>query len=124
MCALAWPEANPALINGQFPDVRLKVAIHSAESGSILIVPREKGLVRCARPPAGPSAIERPIVSTSRWAPSSRASDWYELRSVRGTGSHAAQDRNAISLEKVIATAQRIMAPFTLECPEIAWWTV
>lgn len=34
------------------------------------------------------------------------------------------QDRNAISMEKVIATAQKIMSPFTLECPEIAWWTV
>jgi phenol 2-monooxygenase len=30
-----------------FPDIRLKCTVHSQSAGTILIVPREKNLVRC-----------------------------------------------------------------------------
>lgn len=32
--------------HSNFPDIRSRCAIHSAESGSVMIIPRENGLVR------------------------------------------------------------------------------
>lgn len=33
-------------------------------------------------------------------------------------------DRSAISPETILATARKIMAPYTLAAPEVDWWTV
>jgi phenol 2-monooxygenase len=77
-----------------FPDIRIKAAIHSATAGSVLIIPREGGyLVRL----------------------------YIELDKLRD-GERVA-DRN-ISADQLIATARRILQPYTLEVKEIAWWSV
>jgi hypothetical protein len=34
------------------------------------------------------------------------------------------QDRNTLTHEAIIDKAKAIMAPYTLECPEIEWWSV
>jgi phenol 2-monooxygenase len=77
-----------------FPDIRIKAAIHSAEAGSILIIPREGGyLVRL----------------------------YIELDKL---GEHErVADRN-ITADQLVSVARRILHPYTLEVAEIAWWSV
>lgn len=76
-----------------FPDIRLKSAIQSADQGSILIIPREGGyLVRL----------------------------YIELDKL--TGDERAADRN-VSAEQLIDKANRILSPFTLDVKEVAWWS-
>ncbi|KAJ6481937.1 FAD binding domain-containing protein [Mycena sanguinolenta] len=75
------------------PDVRVKVVLHSANSGSLLIVPREKNLVRF-------------YIQMGTIQPGEKL------------------DPSAQSPEKIIESARKILAPYTLECPEIEWWSV
>jgi phenol 2-monooxygenase len=77
-----------------FPDIRLKAAIHSADAGSILIIPREGGyLVRL----------------------------YIELEKL--DENERVADRN-ITSDQLVAVARRILHPYTLEVKEIAWWSV
>lgn len=76
-----------------FPDIRYKVVVQSAQ-GNLLVIPREGGyLVRL-----------------------------YVEMDKLGEEERVAQ-RN-ISLEQLIATAQRILAPYTLEVKEVPWWSI
>jgi phenol 2-monooxygenase len=76
-----------------FPDVRFKCAIQSAEQGSILIIPREGGyLVRM----------------------------YIELDELRGD--ERAADRKVTS-DMLVARARAILAPYTLDVREVAWWS-
>lgn len=76
-----------------FPDVRLKCAIQSADQGSLLIIPREGGyLVRM----------------------------YIELDELRGD--ERAADRN-LTADTLIAKARAILAPHTLAVHEVAWWS-
>jgi 2-polyprenyl-6-methoxyphenol hydroxylase-like FAD-dependent oxidoreductase len=77
-----------------FPDIRLKSAIQSANEGSVLIIPREGGyLVRI----------------------------YVELDKLKENERLA---RRNITVDYVIAAAQRILHPYTLEVKEVAWWSV
>ena len=77
-----------------FPDVRLKSAIHSANEGNLLIIPREGGhLVRL-----------------------------YVEMDVLAEGERL--DRDAVTPDDLIAAARRILNPSTLEVHEVAWWSV
>jgi phenol 2-monooxygenase (NADPH) len=77
-----------------FPDIRLKTAIQSANEGSALIIPREGGyLVRI----------------------------YVELDKLRENERVA--NRN-ITADYVSAAAQRILHPYTFEVKEVAWWSV
>ena len=76
-----------------FPDIRLKAAIQSADAGSLLIIPREGGyMVRL----------------------------YIELDAM-GEGERVA-DRNVTS-DMLIAKAKAIFAPFQLDVKEVAWWS-
>ncbi|KAF8145967.1 FAD binding domain protein [Mycena galopus ATCC 62051] len=75
------------------PDVRVKVVLHSADSGSLLIVPRERNLVRF-------------YIQMGTLQPGEKL------------------DPSAQSPEKIIESARKILAPYTLECPEVEWWSV
>ena len=76
-----------------FPDIRLKAAIQSADHGSILIIPREGGyLVRM----------------------------YIQLDELHGD--ERAADLN-LTPETLIAKARAILAPYTLEVHEVAWWS-
>ena len=76
-----------------FPDIRLKAAIQSAELGSLLIIPREGGyMVRM----------------------------YIELDALHG--SERAADRNVTS-DLLIDRASKILAPFILDVKEVAWWS-
>jgi phenol 2-monooxygenase (NADPH) len=77
-----------------FPDIRLKATIHSADQGSVLIIPREGGY------------LVRFYVELDKLAANERIAN-----------------RN-ITVERLVAVARDILRPYTLEVKEIAWWSV
>lgn len=77
-----------------FPDIRLKTAIHSANEGNVLIIPREGGY------------LVRLYIELDELNENERISS-----------------RN-ITPDHLTAAAQRILHPYTLEVKEIAWWSV
>jgi phenol 2-monooxygenase (NADPH) len=77
-----------------FPDIRLKAAIHSASEGSLLIIPREGGY------------LVRMYIELDRLDPDRRL------------------DKDAVTVDQLIAAARRILTPYTLEVKEVAWWSV
>ncbi|MCW5694289.1 MAG: FAD-binding monooxygenase [Pseudolabrys sp.] len=77
-----------------FPDVRMKSLIQSAKDGSIIIIPREGGY------------LFRIYVEMDKLAEHERVSD------------------RKITADDVIAAAQRVFHPYTLEIKEVAWWSV
>lgn len=77
-----------------FPDIRLKSAIHSANDGNILIIPREGGY------------LVRLYVELDKLAADERVAS------------------KNITIEQLIAAAQRILHPYVLEVREVAWWSV
>lgn len=77
-----------------FPDIRYKVAIQSAEAGNLLIIPREGDY------------LVRLYVEMDKLGRDERAAE-------RG-----------ITAEQLIATAQRILHPYALDVKEVAWWSV
>ena len=77
-----------------FPDIRLKALIQSADEGSIVLIPREGGY------------LVRLYVELDKLKADERVSS-----------------RN-ITIERLIAAAQRIFHPYTLDVKEVAWWSV
>ena len=98
--ALKGDSANHAwgvmdvLVVTDFPDIRYKSLIQSAAEGSIVIIPREGGY------------LVRLYVELDKLDPNERVSA-----------------RN-ITLEQLIAAANRIFRPYTLDVKEVAWWSV
>ena len=82
------------LVVSDFPDIRFKALIQSADEGSIVIIPREGGY------------LVRFYVELDKLNPNERVSS-----------------RN-ITIEQLIAAAKRIFHPYTLEVKEVAWWSV
>ncbi|MBV8592406.1 MAG: FAD-binding monooxygenase [Acetobacteraceae bacterium] len=83
-----------ALAVTDFPDIRLKCAIHSADQGNILIIPREGGyLVRF----------------------------YIELDNVRDK---EMLENRSVTPEKLAVVANRILAPYTVEVKDVGWWAV
>ncbi len=77
-----------------FPDIRVKCAINSAERGNLLIIPREGGyLVRF----------------------------YVGLGEVGDTKMHASR---RVSPERLAEIANRIMHPYKLEVKDVGWWSV
>jgi phenol 2-monooxygenase (NADPH) len=89
----AWGVMDVLAIT-DFPDIRLKSAIHSASEGSILIIPREGGY------------LVRMYIELDKLNANERVVD------------------HAITVDHLIAGAQRILRPYTLEVKEVAWWSV
>jgi phenol 2-monooxygenase len=83
-----------ALAVTDFPDIRLKCAIHSANQGNILIIPREGGyMVRF----------------------------YVELDRVRDK---EMLENRSVTPEKLAKVANRILHPYTLEVKDVGWWAV
>ena len=76
-----------------FPDIRLKAAIQSASAGSVLVIPREGGY------------MFRMYTELGELEPGERATD------------------RDISSDDIVAAAQEVLHPFTLEVKEVAWWS-
>ncbi|GAB4524040.1 MAG: FAD-binding monooxygenase [Roseibium sp.] len=77
-----------------FPDIRLKALVQSAGEGSILIIPREGGY------------LARIYVELDKLNPDERVAN-----------------RN-LTVDHLIAAAQRILHPYSLDVKEVAWWSV
>ena len=77
-----------------FPDIRYKAAVQSANGGNLLVIPREGGY------------LVRLYVEMDKLAEQERVAS-----------------RN-ITVERLIAAAQRILHPYALEVKEVAWWSV
>lgn len=83
-------DAVPA---SNFPDIRSRCAIHSADSGSIMIIPREDGLVRF----------------------------YVQLQDRAKQGQRV--DRTKFTPEHVIQNAKKIFAPYTFDVSRLDWFT-
>jgi len=98
--ALTGDSANQAwgvmdvLAVTDFPDCRIKSAIQSASEGNLLIIPREGGY------------LARLYIELEKLNENERVSSLN------------------ITPDRLIAAAQRILRPYTLEVKEIAWWSV
>jgi phenol 2-monooxygenase len=98
--SLSGDSANQAwgvmdvLVVTDFPDIRFKTAIYSATEGNILIIPREGGY------------LVRLYIELDKLKQSERVSE-----------------RN-ITVDKLIAAAQRIFKPYAFDVKEVAWWSV
>ena len=77
-----------------FPDVRFKSLIQSDSEGSIVLIPREGGY------------LVRIYVELDRLQSNERVAA-----------------RN-ITIDQIVAAAQRILRPYTLDVKEVAWWSV
>ena len=89
----AWGVMD-VLAYSDFPDIRLKCAIHSANEGNILIIPREGGyLVRL----------------------------YIELDKLGQDERIVAKN---ITKDQLIAAAQRILHPYVLDVKQVSWWSV
>lgn len=77
-----------------FPDIRIKSAIQSAEAGSILLIPREGGY------------LVRLYVDLGEVTDENRA----EVRSR--------------TPEQMVAIANRVLHPYTLEVKDTIWWSI
>ncbi len=89
----AWGVVDMLAVTN-FPDIRLKAAIQSAEEGNILLIPREGGY------------MVRLYVDLGEIDPANR-------EAIR-----------AITQEQVIETARRVLHPYTLEVRDVAWFAV
>ncbi|EPQ27980.1 uncharacterized protein PFL1_04307 [Pseudozyma flocculosa PF-1] len=82
-----------------FPDIRMRCAIHSANDGSVMIIPREDGLVRF----------------------------YIQISSTSDGAADAATkvDRHNITWQRILKAAQTIIKPYRLEISErdLHWWT-
>ena len=82
------------LANTDFPDIRFKALIQSASEGSVLLIPREGGYM---------------------------VRMYVELDKLKNNERIAGRN---ITLEQLIAAAQRIFHPYTLDVKEVPWWSV
>jgi len=78
-----------------FPDIRMRCAIHSADSGSVMVIPRENKLVR----------LYIQLTTTEK----------------SGESAGARADRSAINPEVILQAAQRIMKPYSIEYRVLDW---
>lgn len=77
-----------------FPDIRLKAVIQSADQGTIVLIPREGGY------------LARFYVELDKLPKGERVAN------------------HNIALETLIAAAKRILHPYQLDVKEVAWWSV
>ena len=77
-----------------FPDIRCKALIQSAEHGSLLIIPREGGY------------LVRLYVELTRLEADERVAN------------------RKLGLDDLIAKAQRILHPYRLDVKEVPWWSI
>jgi phenol 2-monooxygenase len=77
-----------------FPDIRFKTLIQTADAGNMLIIPREGGY------------LVRFYVELDALPPGARL------------------ERERITVEQLIVAARRILRPYTLEVKDVVWWSV
>ena len=76
-----------------FPDIRCRCAIHSSDSGSMMVIPRENKLVR------------------------------FYIQLIETGAERGKVDRSKINPDMILRSAQKIIAPYKLDFYYIDWWT-
>src|SRR5690606_462634 len=89
----AWGVMD-VLPSTDFPDIRCKTLIQSANEGNIIIIPREGGF------------LTRLYIEMDKLASGERVAN------------------RAITVDQLIAAAQRIMKPHSFEVKDVVWWSV
>lgn len=89
----AWGVMD-VLCDTDFPDIRFKSMIRSADQGTILVIPREGGY------------LVRLYIEMDKLASDERVAD------------------RKITVDDLIAAAGRILRPYRFEVREVAWWSV
>jgi phenol 2-monooxygenase len=89
----AWGVMDVLAVS-DFPDIRLKSVINSAEHGSFVLIPREGGF------------LIRIYVEMDELESGERLSG------------------RTIGIDDVIAAARRVLRPYTLEVKQVIWWSV
>lgn len=82
------------LCNTDFPDIRYKSLIQSAEEGTVLVIPREGGF------------LVRLYVELDKLKPDERVSN------------------RDLKVDQLIAAANRIISPYSIDVKQVAWWSV
>ncbi|RYO92707.1 hypothetical protein DL764_008098 [Monosporascus ibericus] len=77
-----------------FPDIRMRCAIHSAENGSLMVIPRENKMVRL----------------------------YIQLKEVAPDATGRA-DRSKITPDLIFRAAQNILSPYKIDYEYCDWWT-
>jgi hypothetical protein len=77
-----------------FPDIRFKAVVHSNHEGNLLVIPREGGY------------LVRLYIELDQLDPDERVAN-----------------RN-ITVEHLVAAADRILTPYSISVEEVAWWSV
>jgi phenol 2-monooxygenase len=77
-----------------FPDIRLKTVVHSANEGNLLIIPREGGY------------MVRFYIELAKLNPDERVSN------------------RSITADDLISAANRILHPYIVQVKEVVWWSV
>ena len=94
-----------------FPDIRSRCAIHSKESGSVMVIPRENDLVRFY--------IQLKEVDRDSSTETKEFSGTTQER--KETSKRI--DRSKITPESILKQAQEIFKPYTLEMTDLRWYT-
>ena len=89
----AWGVMDVLLVT-DFPDIRFKSVIRSAQQGNVLIIPREGGY------------LVRMYIELDQLAPGERVS------------------ARRIKSDDLINAAKRILQPYSLEVKQLVWWSV
>ncbi|KAF9891621.1 hypothetical protein FE257_003632 [Aspergillus nanangensis] len=98
-----------------FPDIRRRCSIHSKNEGSIMVIPRENGLVR--------------LYIQLREVAHHDDEDVPSPTSAVGAGTtpegkkNNRVDRSKVTAEQILTSAQKIFKPYTLDAAELHWFT-
>jgi len=88
------------------PDIRKRCAIHSQNDGTVMVIPRENGLVRL-------------YIQLREVDHHEAAGD----NTLPNGGAKKRVDRSKISADHILATAKKIFYPYSLESAETHWFT-
>ncbi|RCK58912.1 Phenol 2-monooxygenase [Candida viswanathii] len=96
-----------------FPDIRNRCAIHSKDSGSIMVIPRENDLVR----------FYIQLNEVERDPETKGQSNEFSGTVAERKASKGRIDRSKITPESILKQAQEIFKPYTLEMTDLRWYT-
>lgn len=96
-----------------FPDIRKRCSIHSVSDGSVMVIPRENGLVRLY--------IQ---LKETPYEPQTPTQDHAGLNGSNLQSANKSRvDRSKITPEMILDQARKIISPYKLDVAETQWFT-
>lgn len=96
-----------------FPDIRKRCAVHSKDAGSMMVIPREKGMVR----------LYIQLKEVARDANTKTSSEFLGGKKDAEIAKAGRIDRSKITPEMILKTAQEIIKPYKLDMVDLDWFT-